>query len=36
MDSRYCSDPRMTHAVFEIEARVRRVLNAMLKATLGE
>src|SRR5271156_967637 len=27
----YRSDPRMTHAVFEIEPRVRRVLTAMLK-----
>jgi AcrR family transcriptional regulator len=32
----YRSDPRMTHAVFEIEPRVRRVLTAMLKGTLGE
>jgi hypothetical protein len=28
--------PRMAHAVFEIEPRVRRVLTAMLKGTLGE
>jgi AcrR family transcriptional regulator len=32
----YRSDPRMAHAVFEIEPRVRRVLTAMLKGTLGE
>jgi AcrR family transcriptional regulator len=32
----YRSDPRMTHAVFEIEPRVRRVLTAMLKGTLAE
>jgi AcrR family transcriptional regulator len=32
----YRSDPRMTHAVFEIEPRVRRVLTAMLEGTLGE
>jgi AcrR family transcriptional regulator len=32
----YRSDSRMTHAVFEIEPRVRRVLTAMLKGTLGE
>jgi AcrR family transcriptional regulator len=32
----YRSDPRMTHAVFEIEPRVHRVLTAMLKGTLGE
>jgi AcrR family transcriptional regulator len=32
----YRSDPRMAHAVFEIEPRVRRVLIAMLKGTLGE
>ena len=31
----YRSDPRMAHAVFEIEPRVRRVLTAMLKGTLG-
>src|SRR6202022_1379031 len=30
----YRSDPRMAHAVFEIEPRVRRVLTAMLKGTL--
>ena len=32
----YRSDPRMAHAVFEIEPRVRRVLTAMLKGMLGE
>ena len=32
----YRSDSRMTHAVFEVEPRVRRVLTAMLKGTLGE
>ena len=32
----YRGDPRMSHAVFEIEPRVRRVLTAMLKGTLGE
>jgi AcrR family transcriptional regulator len=32
----YRSDPRMTHAVFEVEPRVRRVLTAVLKGTLGE
>ena len=32
----YRSDPRMTHAVFEIEPRVRRVLTAMLKGMRGE
>jgi AcrR family transcriptional regulator len=32
----YRSDPRMTHAVFEIEPRVRRVLTAMLKGPLAE
>ena len=32
----YRSDPRMAHAVFEIEPRVRRVLTAMLKGTLGD
>jgi hypothetical protein len=32
----YRSDPRMTHAVFETEPRVRRILTAMLKGTLGE
>ena len=32
----YRSDPRMAHAVFEIEPRVRRVLTAMLKGTLGQ
>jgi hypothetical protein len=32
----YRSDPRMAHAVFEIEPRVHRVLTAMLKGTLGE
>jgi hypothetical protein len=32
----YRSDPRMAHAVFEIEPRVRRILTAMLKGTLGE
>jgi AcrR family transcriptional regulator len=32
----YRSDPRMAHAVFEIEPRVCRVLTAMLKGTLGE
>ena len=32
----YRSDPRMTHAVFEVEPRVRRVLTAMLKGTLGQ
>ena len=32
--SLYRSDPRMGHAVFEIEPRVRRVLTAMLKGTL--
>ncbi len=31
----YRSDTRMSHAVFEIEPRVRRVLTAMLKGTLG-
>jgi AcrR family transcriptional regulator len=31
----YRSDPRLTHAVFETEPRVRRVLTAMLKGTLG-
>jgi AcrR family transcriptional regulator len=30
----YRSDPRLAHAVFEIEPRVRRVLTAMLKGTL--
>jgi AcrR family transcriptional regulator len=32
----YRSDPRMAHAVFEIEPRVRRVLTAMLRGMLGE
>jgi AcrR family transcriptional regulator len=32
----YRSDARLAHAVFEIEPRVRRVLTAMLKGTLGE
>jgi hypothetical protein len=32
----YRGDPRMSHAVFEIEPRVRRVLTAMLKGTLVE
>jgi AcrR family transcriptional regulator len=32
----YRSDSRMTHAVFQVEPRVRRVLSAMLKGTLGE
>ena len=32
----YRSDPRLAHAVFEIEPRVRRVLTALLKGTLGE
>jgi AcrR family transcriptional regulator len=32
----YRSDPRLAHAVFEIEPRVRRVLTAMLKGMLGE
>jgi AcrR family transcriptional regulator len=32
----YRGDSRMTHAVFEVEPRVRRVLTAMLKGTLGE
>ena len=31
----YRSDPRMSHALFEIEPRVRRTLTAMLKGTLG-
>ena len=31
----YRSDPRLAHAVFEIEPRVRRTLTAMLKGTLG-
>jgi AcrR family transcriptional regulator len=30
----YRSDPRMAHALFEIEPRVRRTLTAMLKGTL--
>jgi AcrR family transcriptional regulator len=32
----YRSDARMSHAVFEVEPRVRRILTAMLKGTLGE
>jgi AcrR family transcriptional regulator len=32
----YRSDPRMAHAVFEFEPRVRRILTAMLKGMLGE
>ena len=32
----YRSDPRMAHAVFEIEPRVRRVLTAMVTGMLGE
>ena len=32
----YRSDPRMAHAVFEIEPRVRRILTAMLKGMLVE
>jgi AcrR family transcriptional regulator len=32
----YRSDPRLSHAVFEIEPRVRRTLTAMLKGTLGQ
>jgi hypothetical protein len=32
----YRNDPHMAHALFEIEPRVRRVLTAMLKGTLGE
>jgi AcrR family transcriptional regulator len=32
----YRSDPRLAHAVFEIEPRVRRVLTAMLKGMLGD
>ena len=31
----YRGDPRMSHAVFEIEPRVRRVLTAMLRGMLG-
>jgi len=31
----YRSDQRMSHAVFEIEPRVRRVLTAMLRGTLA-
>ena len=31
----YRSDPRMSHADFEVEPRVRRILTAMLKGTLG-
>ena len=31
----YRSDKRMSHAVFEIEPRVRRVLTAMLRGTLA-
>jgi AcrR family transcriptional regulator len=32
----YRSDPRLAHAVFEIEPRVRRVLTTLLKGMLGE
>jgi len=32
----YRSDPRLAHAVFEIEPRVRRILTAMIRGTLGE
>ena len=31
----YRTDPRMSHALFEIQPRVRRTLTAMLKGTLG-
>jgi AcrR family transcriptional regulator len=32
----YRSDPRMAHAVFEVEPRIRRTLTAMLKGILDE
>ncbi|MDT7761864.1 MAG: hypothetical protein QOC63_1284 [Mycobacterium sp.] len=32
----YRSDPRLAHAVFEIEPRVQRVLTRLLKGMLGE
>ena len=32
----YRSDPRLAHAVFEVEPRVRRTLTAMLKGILGD
>jgi AcrR family transcriptional regulator len=36
VEALYRSDPRMAHAVFEIEPRVRRILTAMLNGMLGE